>query len=186
MLGQIPLAGLGLVVGSILTTIGLAAYFADNATLNLIGFFYGIPLVLGGLALKVAELKPVPYSQPTSPEVLALRDQQATQTQKQLRRDVTRFRYGQNVHLERALNYLGLSPTDDERPILQSLQETAIDGAYALVLEFASPLISLEKWQQKQEKMTKFFGPGVRVEISQPQADQITVTLIAQPQPGEG
>lgn len=179
MLRQTSLGTLGLVVGGILTIVGFGAYATGNATLNLAGFFYGIPLLLGGLALKAAELKPVPYSQPPSAEVVELRQQQATSTQNQIRQDVTRYRYGQSAHLDSSLSHLGLSPTDEERPVLVGLHETSVDGAYALILEFESPLIPLETWQKKQEKMTKFFGPGVRVEITQPEAEWIDVSLIS-------
>jgi hypothetical protein len=174
---------LGLVVGGILTIVGFVAYFVlDNATLNLVGFFYGIPLLLGGLALKAAELEPVPYTQPSSPEVIGLRDRQATPTQTQIRKDVTRYRYGQPVHLDTSLEALGLSPLDEERPILTGIREGATNDAYTLVLEFDSPYIPYELWQQKQEKMTTFFGPGVEVALSQPAADRVEVALIAVPQ----
>ncbi|MCU0523755.1 MAG: DUF2854 domain-containing protein [Elainella sp. Prado103] len=181
MLRQISLGTVGLVVGGILSVIGFAAYAGDNATLNLVGFFYGIPILLGGLALKSAELKPVPYSQPLSPEVLALREQQATSTQNQIRKDVTRYRYGQEAHLDSSLEYLGLSPTDEERPMLLAIREEATDGAYTLVLEFDSPLIDLAVWQKKQEKLDRFFGQDVKVVVSQPEEEQIEVALIAMP-----
>jgi hypothetical protein len=179
MLRQISLASLGLVVGGILTVVGFAAYGAGNATLNLAGMFYGIPLVLGGLALKAAELKPVAFSQPTAPEIIALRDKQATPTQNQIRKDVTRYRYGQKAHLDDSLKRIGLSPTDEERPLLVGLRETEIGGAYALILEFESPLISWEIWQEKQEKIERFFGPGIRAELSQPTENRIDVALIS-------
>jgi hypothetical protein len=182
MFGQISLALLGLVVGGILTVVGFIAYGTGNATLNLAGMFYGIPLLLGGLALKAAELKPIPYSQPTSPEILALRDKQATPTQNQIRKDITRYRYGQKAHLDESLERLGLSPTDEERPLLKGLRETAYDGSYTLILEFDSPLISLEKWQEKREKIEKFFGPGIRTEVTQPEENQIEVALITNEQ----
>ena len=182
MLRQTSLATLGLSVGSILTIIGLIAYATDNPTLNLAGFFYGIPLVLGGLALKTAELKPIPLSQPTPPEILALREQQATVTQNQIRKDVTRYRYGQDVHLDYALARLGLGRNDEERPVLTTLEESETDGAYTLTLQFESPLISLEAWQQKQEKIEAYFGPGVRVRLTQPTEEQIDLALIATPQ----
>ncbi|MCT7948955.1 DUF2854 domain-containing protein [Ancylothrix sp. C2] len=172
------LGTLGLSVGSVLTVVGFYAYFTNNPTLNLAGFFYGIPVLLGGLALKAAELKPVPLSQPTTPEIIALREKQATPTQLQIRKDVTRYRYGQEAHLDEALARLGLSPTDEERPVLRALRETEIDAAYTLILEFHSPLISLETWQQKQEKIEKFFGPGVRATIEQPAQNQIELALI--------
>lgn len=181
MLRKFSLGTLGLSIGGVLFVVGLAAYFVNNATLNLVGFFYGIPLLLGGLALKAAELKPVPLTQPTTPEVLELRQQQATATQNQIRQDVTRYRYGQEAQLDTSLSHLGLSPTDEERPMLKGLREKEIEGAYALILEFDSPLIPLEVWQQKREKMTSFFGPRVQVEVTQPAEDEIDLALIATP-----
>lgn len=185
ILPQTSLGTLGLWVGGGLTITGFIAYATANATLNLAGFFYGIPLLLGGLALKASELKPIPFSQPTTPEVLKLRSLKATSTQNQIRDDVTRYRYGQEAHLDSSLEALKLSPTDEERPVLIGLRETEVDGEYVLVLEFNSPLISFETWQQKREKVEKFFGPGVRVEITQPEsdrADRIDVALITTPQ----
>ncbi|BAY09741.1 DUF2854 domain-containing protein [Calothrix sp. NIES-2098] len=178
MLRQISLGTLGLTVGGILTIVGFIAYAADNATLNLVGFFYGFPLLLGGLALKANELKPIPFSQPTTPAVLKLREQQATVTQNKIRKDITRYCYGQDAHLDRALSYLGLSPTDEQRPIITGLQEKEVNGAYALILEFDSPSIPIDVWQQKQEKMLSYFGPGVEIQIAQPSEDKIELALI--------
>jgi hypothetical protein len=179
MLRQISLGTLGLTIGGVLTIIGFAAYAADNATLNLAGFFYGIPLLLGGLALKTSELKPVPFSQPTTPQVLALRKQQATSTQNQVRQDITRYRYGQDAHLDTTLSFLGLGSLDEERPVVTQLRETEMNGAYTLILEFDSPFVPLEVWQQKQEKMTSYFGPGVEVKVTQLDTNQIELALIA-------
>ena len=103
MLQRLSLGNLALIIGTPLAVGGFIAYFLDNPTLNLAGFFYGIPLVLGGLALKAAELQPIPFTEPTGESILALREQQATPTQKQLRRDVTRYRYGQSAHLDDTL-----------------------------------------------------------------------------------
>ncbi|MDJ0555371.1 MAG: DUF2854 domain-containing protein [Microcoleaceae cyanobacterium MO_207.B10] len=182
MLGKTSLATVGLILGGIIFIIGTGAYFTDNPTLNLAGFFYGIPLLLGGLALKAAELEPVPFTQPTTEEILALREQQATQTQNQLRQDVTRYRYGQKVHLEESLARLGFTPTDELRPIMQGIREIAVDGAYTLVLEFDSPSISLDTWEQKQDKMSSFFGPGLKAEVSQPSPGKIDLALITTPE----
>ncbi|AUS99319.1 hypothetical protein CLI64_02305 [Nostoc sp. CENA543] len=182
MLRQISLGTLGLSVGAVLTLVGFVAYAADNATLNLVGFFYGFPLLLGGLALKANEIKPIAFSQPTPPSVLTLREQQATVTQNKIRKDVTRYCYGQDAHLDGALTYLGLSPTDEERPILTGLRETEINGAYALILEFDSPLIQVSAWQEKQEKMTKYFGPGIEVKITSLDDSKIELTLITNTQ----
>lgn len=182
MFRKISLGSLGLWVGGTLTLVGFIAYFGlDNATLNLVGFFYGFPLLLGGLALKSSELTPVPFSQPTTAAVLALREAQATPIQKQVREDLDRYRYGQKAHFDRALAYLGLSPSDEARPVVTAMRETAIDDAYALILEFDSPQIPLATWQQKQEKLTSFFGAGVRVAVAQPATDRIELSLIATP-----
>ena len=96
---------------------GFIAYAKGNSTINLIGFFYGIPILLGGLALKASELKPVPMSEPTPPSVIKLRDETATETQNQIRKDVTRYRYGQEAHLDSSLESLGLSPTRRRKTI---------------------------------------------------------------------
>lgn len=181
MLRQTSLGTLGLTIGGLLTITGFVAYATDNATLNLVGFFYGIPILLGGLALKASELKPVRLSQPTPPAVEKLREQQATSTQNQIRKDVMRYRYGQEAHLDSSLESLGLSPTDEERPVLANLRETEIDGAYTLVLEFDSPLIPFETWQQKREKIEKFFGPDIRVDLTQLADNRVEVALIATP-----
>jgi hypothetical protein len=178
---KIPLGLLCLSAGGVITVVGFAAYFLDYAALNMIGFFYGIPLILGGIALKITELKPVPFMQATSSDVLKLREQQATDTQTQIFKDVTRFRYGQKAHLDTALKFLGLSPTDEERPELIGIQETNVDGNYALSLLFDSPYVPYENWQRRQEKMNSFFGPGVRVELEQPESEEVKVTIVATP-----
>ncbi|MFM6281243.1 MAG: DUF2854 domain-containing protein, partial [Dolichospermum sp.] len=51
---------------------------------------------------------------------------------------------------------------------------------YTLILEFDSPLISFDTWQQKQEKMTKYFGPNVEISMTQPKEDYIELSLMKQ------
>ena len=179
MFGKIPLALVGLIVGGLLTVMGFVAYALDYATLNLAGFFYGVPLLLGGLALKAAELKPIPFAEPTSESVLALRKEQATPTQNQIRKDVTRYRYGQEAHLDDSLQRLGLSPTSEERPVLTAIRETSIGDRYSLILTFKSPFIHLATWQEKQEKIEKFFGPNIQVQLEQSEENKIEVIMIA-------
>ncbi len=179
MFGKISLGSVGLVIGGILSSIGFIAYFIlDNATLNLVGFFYGIPVLLGGFALKAAELKPAPFIVPTSESVLTLREQKATATQNQIRKDVTRYRYGQEVHLDTSLETLGMSPSDEERPTLIGLYEQAVESEYALVLQFDSPLLSLDGWMEKQDKLERFFGPGIQVKMTQPDDELVEMWLI--------
>lgn len=183
MLGRLNLSLVLLTVGGILTIIGFIAYFQDYATLNLAGFFYGIPILLGGLALKAAELEPVPYTRPTSPEVLQLREEQATPTQNQVRQDVSRYRYGQEAHLDVPLQKLGLSPSGNECPELEGIQEAEVEGSYALILEFGSPCVPLTTWLEKKDKIERFFGPSIRAELSEPATGKISLALIATPEP---
>jgi hypothetical protein len=179
MFRQIPLSLVMINVGGLLALIGFFAYAIDDPTFNLIGFFYGVPILLGGLALKSAELEPVPFSQLTSASIIKLRDLQATSTLNQIRKDVTRFRYGQEAHLDLALEKLGLSPSDDDRPVLKGLEESEIDGAYTLTLEFYSPFIKIDVWREKREKIAKFFGPGIKVNIDlDDDTEEIKVALI--------
>jgi Protein of unknown function (DUF2854) len=186
MFRQIPLSLVLINVGGLLTLIGFFAYAIDDPTFNLVGFFYGIPLLLGGLALKSAELEPVPFTQLTAASVLKLREQVATDTLQQIRKDVTRYRYGQEAHLDLALEKLGLSPSDDDRPVLKSIEESDIGGTYALTLNFYSPFIKIDVWQEKQEKITKFFGPGVNATIDQDdETEEISLTLIVDSAPAK-
>ncbi|MEN9274292.1 MAG: DUF2854 domain-containing protein [Gloeomargarita sp. DG02_4_bins_56] len=178
ILQRIPLGGVGLVIGSVLTLVGLGAYFADMPTLNLAGFFYGIPLLLGGLALKAAELPPVPWRKPTPPDVLAQRSQ-ATPIQNQIRQDVTRYRYGEKVHLASALERLKLGETDEEWPVLVGIHEEVRDGHYTLVLTFDSPNVPLTTWQERSAKLTSFFGPEIQIALHQPQDEIVELALIS-------
>jgi hypothetical protein len=179
MFGSIPLSLVLINLGGLLALIGFFAYAIQDATFNLIGFFYGVPLLLGGLALKSAELEPVPFESVTPANLIKLRAAQATPTLNQIRKDVTRYRYGQEAHLDVALEKLGLAPSDDDRPILTSLQESEIGGAYALTLKFYSPFMSLDVWQEKQAKITRFFGPGINVQIEPgDDREEIKLTLI--------
>jgi Protein of unknown function (DUF2854) len=179
MFRLIPLSLVLINLGGLLTLVGFFAYAIDDPTFNLIGFFYGIPLLLGGLALKSAELEPVPFTELTSASVLKLRDREATDTLNQIRKDVTRYRYGQEAHLDIALEKLGLAPSDDDRPVLTGIKESEIGGAYALTLDFYSPFMKIDVWQEKCEKITKFFGPGVTAQIDyDDDTEKINLTLI--------
>lgn len=174
MLRQISLGSLFLILGVVLSAIGLFAYATGNPTLNLAGFFYGVPILLGGAALKSAEVKPSQILHPISVIALKLREAQATPTQIQLLDDVTRYRYGIRAHLDEALEKLGMSPTNEERPVLAGICEEVFQSegqpdVYSLVLRFESPLISFETWQAKQEKIGRFFGPGIVALVSKPE-----------------
>jgi Protein of unknown function (DUF2854) len=181
MFGRFSLATTGLTVGGTMTIAAIIAYIFENATINLIGFSYGIPILLGGLAFKITELKPLKETQPPTPDVVALREAQQTKTQQQVRKDVLRYWYGQDAHLDTALKKVGLGPPKDEQPVLTGFHEVAVDGFYALVLEFNSPGLSLETWHKRQPKIESYFGPGIRAEMTQIDEETVHLALISTP-----
>lgn len=109
-LRQTSLAAIALGVGLSLTIVGFGAYFSGNATLNLAGFFYGIPVLLIGLAPKVSGVEAGSIHSTHPPEVLTLRETQATDTQNQVRIDVNRYRYAERAHLLRPWNFSNSVP----------------------------------------------------------------------------
>ncbi|NJK34724.1 MAG: DUF2854 domain-containing protein [Oscillatoriales cyanobacterium SM2_2_1] len=180
MLGRISLGMIGIWIGAVLSAVGVLAYGIGNSTLNLVGLFYGVPILLGGAALKSAEVVPATLLEPTTKEVLQVRSAQETPTQAQIRRDVMRYRYGIEAHLDEALSKLGLSPTDQERPVLVGLYEQLSETQrYELVLRFRAPYVSWETWQEKQERMTRFFGPGIVAAVRQVEPKVVDVHLMA-------
>ncbi len=177
-LSQVSLSAIALGGGALLTLVGGIAYAQGNSTLNLVGFFYGIPILLIGAALKSAELKPAPVLVPPTAEVLKLRDSQATPTLKQVRQDITCYRYGVSAHLEVALEKLGLGKLPGERPALLGFYETSVEGRYSLVLRFASPLVPVAVWQEKLDKIARFFGPQVRAQLVEREQRVVDLYLI--------
>ena len=122
---------------------------------------------------------------------MALRATQATPILLQVRSDVTRYRYGDEQHLDEALNRIfrinksgGIRR--NQAPVLSRLREEVIDDKYALVLGFDSKL-ALTEWevrasraaprrtqltqpsapQSRTSKFESFFGPGIRVTLTE-------------------
>lgn len=84
---------------------------------------------------------------------MALRDSQATPILLQVRSDVTRFRYGDEQHLDEALTRIfrvnkpgGIRRA--QTPVLARLREETVGGKYALVLGFTSQLPFAE-WEAR-------------------------------------
>ena len=92
---------------------------------------------------------------PTSyADAVALRATQATPIMQQVRSDVTRFRYGDEQHLDEALARIfrinksgGIRRT--QSPVLVRLREEVVNDKYALVLGFASAL-AFEEWEVRR------------------------------------
>jgi hypothetical protein len=164
------------ITGAALTVIGSIAYATDSPNLSLAGVFYGVPVLLGGLALKSSELPPA--RRITPPEALReLRQQPENEPLRRLLADVTRWRYGQKAHLETSLEALKLWDADDP-PQLLSVEELEREGRYGLALVFAPQGVPFSRWQQTEERLGRFFGPGLRAELDQPAADRLRLTLL--------
>jgi hypothetical protein len=169
-------------VGSVLGFFGGCYYLHEASVPSAIATLLGVPMALLGLALKGSELAPVPVVfTATPPATIAALRTKATPAQTQILNDVTRYQYGSSVHLETALEKLGIaSPETDEHPALLSIREAAIDDAYGLILEFSAlEDVSLDDWKRQEEKLAKFFGPNVKVAIDAPNPPTIEVAIVA-------
>ena len=153
------------ILGVSLAVFGLVAYAMGDPVLNLLGLFSGIPVLLGGLALKSSELPPVPWLQPPDDRSKALRKTVATGVQRQLVGDVRRWRYGQKAHLESSLEALKLW-REEKPPRLTGLREEDVQGRYRLTMRFQ--LGSDEEsqaWLGKGDRLARFFGPGLEAAV---------------------
>ena len=163
------------IAGAVLTVIGSVAYATDSPNLSLPTIFYGIPIFLGGLALKSSELPP-PARLTPAPQFRQLRESTATKEQLKLLKDVVRWRYGQKAHLETSLEALKL--WDEENPPqLQSIAEYDHGGRYALEMVFALGDVPRDHWHQKEERLGRFFGPGLEASLEDGEADLLTLQL---------
>jgi hypothetical protein len=164
------------ILGATLTVIGSIAYATDSPNISLAGVFYGVPVLLGGLALKSSELPPAQRLTPPS-ELRELREHPGSEPLRKLLKDVTRWRYGQKAHLESSLEALKLW-NDDAPPELLSVAESAAEGGYGLVLHFRCHGVPVERWQARQERLGRFFGPGLRAELRPVSPGELELRLL--------
>jgi hypothetical protein len=175
---EFRLAVLLLALGSVLALIGGSYYLKTPAVWSAIVVILGVPMFVGGLALQGAELKPAPITAEPTPEIEAIRAK-ATETQLIIFKDATRYQYGMTAHLEPALEKLGLESEDGTHPKLLGIEEALIDGSYALVMIFGSLDITYETWAEKEDKMTRFFGPDVKVTVEKVSEKKVKVVMVS-------
>lgn len=171
------------VAGAVLTVVGSIAYLHDNANLSLPTIFYGIPILLGGLALKSSELPPARRLTPAS-QLRSLRALPASEPLRRLLADVTRWRYGQKAHLESSLEALKLWD-EDRPPRLETVEELDCGGAYGLRLGFACEGVPAERWLERQERLGRFFGTGLRAELETAARGHLILSLLPRDWNGE-
>ncbi|WZN63664.1 thylakoid membrane protein [Chloropicon roscoffensis] len=181
---KVSFGSIALYTGTALLAYGFGAYFdfLPGTDFSAIMLIYGFPASLIGFALKYAQLDPVPCR--SKPEAIPLRAAKATDIQNQIREDVTRYRYGDEQHLDLALERIlmigryGGVPRKFV-PELVQIREEVRDGEYALVLEFKHKGgFKGSDWGERLEKVTSFFGPGIRDAelVETEQGAEITLT----------
>ncbi|CAN8232990.1 unnamed protein product [Cochlearia groenlandica] len=178
-LAKISFGVIGLSLGVSLLSYGFGAYFniLPGSEWSAIMLTYGFPLAIIGMALKYAELKPVPclsYS-----DAVKVREVSATPILTQVRNDVTRYRYGDEQHLEEALKRifqygLGAGIPRRSAPTLTMIREEVLtDGRYCLALVFEAKSLKLADFEKRQAKFTSFFGPDIIAEVGKGESENM-------------
>jgi hypothetical protein len=135
----------------------------ESDVVSTFGFVYAIPALVGGLALKYAELPPVPLT--TSPEAQEKREQLGTTIQKQILSDATRFTYG-DAHLEGPLKVLKLAPRGMGVPELVHITEAVTpQGQYSMTMRFYAPNTPYSVWKDRGNRYARFFAPDIRATL---------------------
>ncbi len=161
-------------IGAILAVTGLVSFFNDATNLSVPTFFYGVPIMLIGLAMKNSELSPTKSLISTS-ELQRLKEKGPKELS-DLISDVTRFRYGQRAHLESSLQALNL--WDEKKPPqLIEIALLEIDTNFGVTMKFESEGVSLEKWESKKERLGRFFAKDLIANINSNQPGEINLEL---------
>jgi hypothetical protein len=149
--------------GAVLFVFCIGKFLLNNGesdVVSILGFVYAIPALVGGLALKYAELPPVPFD--TSPEAQAKRESLGTSIQQQIINDATRYTYG-DAHMEGPLKALKLAPTGFGPPTLVKLAEAVTpQGQYSMTMRFHAPNTPYSVWKDRGNRYARFFAPDVR------------------------
>ena len=154
-------ANLIIITGGSLSIIGMTAYFTDSVNLSVPTFFYGVPIFLIGLALKTTEIPPVclinkdnfSSNKFNRPEELT-----------NLVKDVTKWRYGIQAHLESSLEALNLWNFDNP-PQLVELEEITKDEKNGLRMHFEINAVPKEDWIKKKDRIERFFAKDLQSEL---------------------
>lgn len=160
-----------LLAGAVVTGLSFAEYLGtaggDGLNVSGLGFVYGVPIMLGGAALKYAEIEPVPCIS-SGPAADAAFEAKATETIAKIKQDVTRHRYGDEAHLDTTVRRLGLVVPGKAYPqLLELRQDAAPNGELAFTMVWESLDTPFKMWadEKRRRKYETFFGPGVGAEV---------------------
>jgi hypothetical protein len=90
---------------------------------------------------------------------------------------VTRWRYGQKAHLESSLEALKLWD-EDRPPQLETVEELETTDGYGLRLRFALGGVSFDRWQERQQRLGRFFGGGLRSDLIADGPEHLLLSLL--------
>ena len=165
--------------GASLSLIGLTAYFTDATNLSVPTFFYGVPIFLIGISLKTTEVPPALRVVPSTK--YASERGKGPEELGKLINDVTRWRYGQSCQLESSLRVLKLWDIDNP-PQMIEIEELVKDGDYGIRMRFKMAGVPLKRWNDKKERLGRFFAKGLSAELFCPTPSEIDLILLPQKQ----
>tara|TARA_Y100000589_G_scaffold60003_1_gene50702 strand:- start:10591 stop:11142 length:552 start_codon:yes stop_codon:yes gene_type:complete len=149
------------IAGGALSFIGMVAFFTDSVNLSVPTFFYGVPILLIGLALKTSEVPPVRLiNKDDFTSNKFSRPEEITN----LVKDVTRWRYGIQAHLQSSLEVLKLW-NEDNPPQLKELEEITQDKRNGIKFRFEINSVPIDEWVKKKERLNRFFAKGLESDI---------------------
>ena len=61
---------------------------------------------------------------------------------------------------------------------MESVGEVAVEGRYGLALRFRTEGVSFGRWQEKQDRLGRFFDKGLEARLSQPSSGQLLLELL--------
>tara|TARA_Y100001968_G_C19264407_1_gene670913 strand:- start:257 stop:829 length:573 start_codon:yes stop_codon:yes gene_type:complete len=160
--------------GASLSVIGLLAYFTNATNLSVPTFFYGVPILLIGLSLKTVELPPA--KQVTNQSLINEFKGQIAPELKKVVKDVTGWKYGPAAHLESSLKVLRLWDIDNP-PQLKEVEELISEEGYGIRLRFELGSVSLEKWQEKEARLSRFFAKDLQAKLITPSSGVLDLIL---------
>ncbi len=163
------------ITGSILAVTGLISYFNDATNLSVPTFFYGVPILLIGLAMKNSELGPA-KSEISKSQLNKLK-LTGPKELSDLIGDVTRFKYGQRAHLETSLQSLKL--WDEKKPpqlLRIDLRENSQGFCVRMKFQFGG--VPIERWQEQTDRLGRFFAKDLIATITSTAEGELTLELL--------
>ncbi len=175
MRNQFSPASIVSIVGAILAITGLISFFNDATNLSVPTFFYGVPIMLIGLAMKNSELAPTNSS--ISRKQLEKLKATGPKELVDLIGDVTRHRYGQRAHLETSLQALKLWD-ENKPPQLREIELIEIEKKFGVRMKFNFCGVPIKKWEEKKDRLGRFFAKDLIADISSPSPEELNLQLL--------